>query len=75
MKTPLKKRPVLGRKGIGKFAGFGISDVIRVETTSGKTGERTIFELDINTLRSDEYAISTGKEITVRNSERITTSN
>lgn len=48
-------RPVLGRKGIGKFAGFGIADVMHVETVSGVTGERTVFELDIRELRSDSY--------------------
>ena len=32
------KRPVLGRKGIGKFAGFGIAKCIEVETTSIENG-------------------------------------
>jgi len=50
-----KGRPVLGRKGIGKFAGFGIADVIRVETVSKTTGEKTIFEMDIRKLRTDSY--------------------
>lgn len=58
-------RPVLGRKGIGKFAGFGIADVMRVETTSGETGERTVFELDIRTLRSDVYVDVTPRPVTV----------
>ena len=35
-----KKRPVLGRKGIGKFAGFGIAETIVIETTSKENGER-----------------------------------
>jgi len=65
-KTPVKKRPVLGRKGIGKFAGFGIASIIRVETISRETGEKTVFELDIGALRSDEYADSSWKEITVK---------
>lgn len=56
-------RPVLGRKGIGKFAGFGIADVMRVETVSGETGERTVFELDISELRSDEYVGVTPKPV------------
>lgn len=64
-KTPEKGRPVLGRKGIGKFAGFGIASVIRLRTTSKKTGERTLFELDINDLRSDTYVKSEGGEIKV----------
>ncbi|MBN9499300.1 MAG: ATP-binding protein [Alphaproteobacteria bacterium] len=48
-------RPVLGRKGIGKFAGFGIAKKIIVDTTSGETGERTVFLLDLDKLRSDEF--------------------
>jgi hypothetical protein len=53
-KTP-SGRPVLGRKGIGKFAGFGISKKITVDTVSRVTGERTIFEMDLDRLRSDEF--------------------
>jgi Histidine kinase-, DNA gyrase B-, and HSP90-like ATPase len=48
-------RPVLGRKGIGKFAGFGIARKILVDSTSGETGERTVFSLDLEQLRSDEF--------------------
>ena len=40
-------RPVLGRKGIGKFAGFGIAELLEIDTTSSKTGERTVFQLDL----------------------------
>ncbi|MDX3578774.1 ATP-binding protein, partial [Streptomyces sp. FL07-04A] len=43
-------RPVMGRKGIGKFAGFGIADLVLVETVSKETGERTVFELDVARL-------------------------
>lgn len=32
--TTAKNRPVMGRKGIGKFAGFGISNKIKVRTIS-----------------------------------------
>jgi len=59
-----KKRPVLGRKGIGKFAGFGIAQKMRVETISKMTGEKTIFELDVDELLGEKYAIG-GKEIEV----------
>jgi hypothetical protein len=38
-----KKRIVLGRKGIGKFAGFGIAQVIVVDTVAKATGEKTVF--------------------------------
>lgn len=58
--SPEKKRPILGRKGIGKFAGFGIATLIRVDTVSKANGEKTVFELDINTLRGDNYAINGG---------------
>jgi hypothetical protein len=63
--TKEKLRPVLGRKGIGKFAGFGIASIIRIETVSKGTGEKTIFELDINDLRSDIYIQTDGGEIKV----------
>lgn len=53
--TSPKGRPVLGRKGIGKFAGFGIARRIVVDTTSETTGERTVFALDLGRLRSDEF--------------------
>lgn len=53
--TTKQGRPMLGRKGIGKFAGFGIAKKIIVETTSDDTGERTVFELDLDKLRSDEF--------------------
>jgi hypothetical protein len=48
-------RLVLGRKGIGKFAGFGIAKKVVVETTSADTGERTAFVLDLDKLRSNEF--------------------
>lgn len=50
-----KGRKALGRKGIGKLAGFGIADVIVIDSTSATTGERTRFRLDLNDLRSDDY--------------------
>lgn len=46
-------RPLLGRKGIGKFAGFGVAQKMRVDTTYKETGERTVFELDARELRGD----------------------
>ena len=62
-RSPLKGRRILGRKGIGKFAGFGIAEVVRVETVSRTSGERTVFEMDISKLRSDEYVNPEGTEI------------
>lgn len=55
-----KQRPVLGRKGIGKFAGFGIARVIEVDTISKETGEKTVFELDLEQLRAGEYIEKNG---------------
>ncbi len=48
-------RPVLGRKGIGKFAGFGIAGVIKVETVSASTREKTVFSLDVSKIRAEKY--------------------
>lgn len=50
-------RPLMGRKGIGKFAGFGIARVVWVKTISEATGECTTFSLDIAKLlgTDDEY--------------------
>jgi Histidine kinase-, DNA gyrase B-, and HSP90-like ATPase len=64
-RTRNKSRPMLGRKGIGKFAGFGIAEVVRVETVSKDTGERTVFDLDLKKLLSDEYVSTEGQTITV----------
>lgn len=47
------KRPVLGKKGIGKFAGFGIATEITIDTTSKKNGERTVFVLNNEELRNE----------------------
>lgn len=49
-----KGRPVLGRKGIGKFAGFGIADRMVVSTISTDTGERTRFIIVASDIRSAE---------------------
>jgi len=64
-RTKEKRRRVLGRKGIGKFAGFGIADVIRVDTTSKENGERTVFELRLGELVGEEYVSTEGKLIKV----------
>jgi hypothetical protein len=60
-RSPNLKRSILGRKGIGKFAGFGIADVIRIDTISAETAERTVFELDLKDLMGQEY-IGAGKK-------------
>ena len=62
-KSPLKERRILGRKGIGKFAGFGIAKLIQIETVCRDSGERTVFEMDISRLRTDNYVNRNGTEI------------
>lgn len=57
-KTPKKNRPMLGRKGIGKFAGFGIANIIRVETISEDNGEHTVFEMDVDKIRLNQFSIN-----------------
>lgn len=47
-------RPVLGRKGIGKLAGFGIARVIEVWTV--REGWLTAFEMDYDEITRDEKA-------------------
>ena len=51
-------RPLMGRKGIGKFAGFGIAKTIRVETVSAVTKEKTVFILDYNAIEEQEQELS-----------------
>lgn len=51
--TTERGRPLMGRKGIGKFAGFGIANRLTVDTVSRTTGERTRFTLDFDHLRGD----------------------
>jgi hypothetical protein len=63
-RSPEFERPVLGRKGIGKFAGFGIAESITISTFSKETGEKTVFTLNINELRSGKY-IDAAKAIPV----------
>jgi hypothetical protein len=60
-----KKRPVLGRKGIGKFAGFGISNKITIDTTSLKTGENTVFCMDLDKIYEIDQSDDQKKEIEV----------
>src|SRR6185437_5217268 len=64
-RTPAGRR-ILGRKGIGKFAGFGIAETIEVDTISNETGERTVFPLILSKLRGDgEYVSTNAFEIAV----------
>ena len=58
-------RPCLGRKGIGKFAGFGIAQLVEVDTTSKETGECTVFRMDLNSLRSSTFVSTEGTDIEI----------
>lgn len=58
-------RPVLGRKGIGKFAGFGIAKMVTVRTVSAETGETTAFIMDLERIISADVSNETAKEIDV----------
>ncbi len=54
-----RDRPVMGRKGIGKFAGFGIANKIKIDTISKQTGERTVFVLDLDQIREGDTYVNT----------------
>lgn len=44
------KRKVMGRKGLGKLAGFGVAEHVRVRTKRAEDDFWTVFDLDYNTL-------------------------
>ncbi|PWJ08776.1 hypothetical protein DKG34_04255 [Streptomyces sp. NWU49] len=58
-------RPMMGRKGIGKFAGFGIARFVTIETVSKETGERTVFRLDATQLIEDADSYAESQPLTV----------
>lgn len=58
-------RPILGRKGIGKFAGFGIANILVIKTTSKETGESTEFKLNLEDLRGSEYVETSAHEVPI----------
>lgn len=64
-----KERPVLGRKGIGKFAGFGIAKSIIVETISKSNGESTTFKMNIDEILEYDAASKPEKPIEIISSE------
>lgn len=69
-RTGDKDRPVMGRKGIGKFAGFGIARFIKIRTVSKATGQLTEFELDLSAIRrGDSYVSTEALEIAVHHVE------
>jgi len=54
--VPPPGRTVMGRKGIGKLAGFGIADTVEVETTSG--GRTTRFAMEMRDLKRGENEVA-----------------
>ena len=54
-----KSRPVMGRKGIGKFAGFGIARYIKICTVDKATTELTEFELDLKSIKQGDSYVDT----------------
>jgi hypothetical protein len=56
-------RPALGRKGIGKFAGFGIAEIVEIDKISALTGEHSRFRLDIRELRGSTFMETSQKPI------------
>ncbi len=64
-------RILLGRKGIGKFAGFGLSKAMTVDTISEETGEHTTFRLLLDEIRGNgkDYVITTAIPVEVLKDE------
>lgn len=60
-------RPILGRKGIGKFSGFGVAQTVCITTISKKSGELTSFEMDIAEILEHDSAEKLEKPIKVIN--------
>ncbi len=63
--SEFKHRPVLGRKGIGKFAGFGVAKLVNIRTVSKKTGEHTSFVMDIDAILDSDHNGEATKKIDV----------
>lgn len=52
--TTPKGRKIMGRKGLGKFAGFGIASLIEIESISAVTGEHFIFKMDLEEFQAHD---------------------
>lgn len=52
-----KGRPLMGRKGIGKLAAFGVSKVVQVRTV--RSGKALCFEMDYDEMTREEDADET----------------
>lgn len=63
--TEEKNRPILGRKGIGKFSGFGIAKTVEITTISKVDGELTSFEMNIENILEHDAKGEEHKKIKV----------
>lgn len=63
---PKYKRPVMGKKGIGKLAFFGISNRAQIVTSKGKVG--TEFIMDRNEMKGQSSYRPTFKQVDTRHS-------
>ena len=73
--TPIYKRKIMGRKGIGKLSAFGVAKVLEIETC--KDNILTLFRMDIDEIRSvAKTGKSTVYEPTIlRDRERVARKN
>lgn len=69
--TPIYKRRVMGRKGIGKLSVFGVANVVEIETC--KNNILTSFKMDIDEIKAvSKTGTSSIYEPTIlRNKERV----
>lgn len=52
--SPNKKRPLMGHKGIGKFAGFGLADVLEIHTVHEEENRIFAFRIDLNKMHEQK---------------------
>ena len=52
-------------RGLENLPASGIAELLEVDTTSRETGERTVFRLDLGSLRGDDYIDTAAKEVPV----------
>ncbi len=54
LKTESGNREVMGRKGIGKLAGFGAAEIIRVRSKRKGQTYATVFDMDFDKIKNKE---------------------
>jgi hypothetical protein len=68
-KSKGKKRTLLGRKGIGKLASFGIVNEIIIDTIAEENGEHTTFKMDLKRIKKADDLDNSEKDIEVIRAE------